>query len=174
MPEGDTVFQTARRLQVLSGQELTDSDFRVPSLATVDLSGRRVLETVSRGKHLLTRVEGDATVHTHLRMEGRWDVHAAGSRWRRPAHEARVVLRTPTHEAVGFAASRTAAATAPGTSGWNTEGTMKLGFSSSSVTTWAMAAAAPSSMSMLISWARASSRPRKTPGKASTLLIWLG
>ena len=103
MPEGDTVFQTARRLQVLSGQELTDSDFRVPSLATVDLSGRRVLETVSRGKHLLTRVEGDATVHTHLRMEGRWDVHAAGSRWRRPAHEARVVLRTPTHEAVGFA-----------------------------------------------------------------------
>jgi endonuclease-8 len=103
VPEGDTVFQTARRLQVLSGQELTGSDFRVPSLATVDLSGRRVLETVSRGKHLLTRVEGDATVHTHLRMEGRWDVHAAGSRWRRPAHEARVVLRTPTHEAVGFA-----------------------------------------------------------------------
>jgi endonuclease-8 len=61
-----------------------------------------VLETVSRGKHLLTRVEGDATLHTHLRMEGRWDVQALGSRWRRPAHEARVVLRTSAHEAVGF------------------------------------------------------------------------
>jgi endonuclease-8 len=35
-------------------------------------------------------------------MEGRWDVHAPGSRWRRPEHEARVVLRTEEREAVGF------------------------------------------------------------------------
>ena len=41
-------------------------------------------------------------MHSHLRMEGRWDVHAVGSRWRRPVHEARVVLRTPSHEAVGY------------------------------------------------------------------------
>jgi endonuclease-8 len=102
MPEGDTVWQTARRLAALSDQQLSATDFRVPSLATVDLTGRRVLETVARGKHLLTRLEGGTTLHTHLKMEGRWDVHRAGSRWRRPAHEARVVLRTPTHEAVGF------------------------------------------------------------------------
>lgn len=31
-------------------------------------------ETVSRGKHLLTRVEGDLTVHTHLRMDGSWRI----------------------------------------------------------------------------------------------------
>ena len=102
MPEGDSVWQTARRLAVLSGQRLTQSDFRIPSLATVDLAGRRVIETVSRGKHLLTRVDGDATLHSHLRMEGRWDVQPGGSRWRRPAHEARVVLRTDTHEAIGY------------------------------------------------------------------------
>ena len=102
MPEGDNVWQTARRLAVLSGQELRSTDFRIPSIATVDLSGRRVLETVSRGKHLLTRIEGDATLHSHLKMEGRWDVQPAGSRWRRPAHEARVVLRTHGHEAIGF------------------------------------------------------------------------
>jgi endonuclease-8 len=102
MPEGDNVWQTARRLAPLTGAELVASDFRVPSLATVDLSGRRVLETVSRGKHLLTRLEDDATVHSHLRMEGRWDIHPLGSRWRRPAHEARLVLRTASHEAVGF------------------------------------------------------------------------
>jgi endonuclease-8 len=35
-------------------------------------------------------------------MEGRWDVQSAGSPWRRPAHEARVVLRTESHEAIGF------------------------------------------------------------------------
>jgi endonuclease-8 len=102
MPEGDSVWQTARRLSALTGETLTASDFRVPSLATVDLSGRRVLETVSRGKHVLTRFEGEATLHSHLRMEGRWDVQHLGSPWRRPAHEARVVLRTETHEAIGF------------------------------------------------------------------------
>ena len=102
MPEGDDVWRTARRLDVLTGHALTRSDFRIPPLATTDLGGRQVLETVSRGKHLLTRVEGDATIHSHLRMEGRWDVQRLGSRWRRPAHEARVVLRTADHEAVGF------------------------------------------------------------------------
>jgi endonuclease-8 len=102
MPEGDSVWQTARRLDVLSGHRLTGTDFRIPSLATTDLSGRRVLETVSRGKHLLTRVEDGATIHSHLKMEGRWDVHPLGTQWRRPAHDARVVLHTEAHEAVGF------------------------------------------------------------------------
>jgi endonuclease VIII len=102
MPEGDNVWQTARRLSALSGETLTRTDFRLPSLATVDLAGRSVRETVSRGKHLLTRVEGDVTLHSHLRMEGRWDVQPLGSPWRRPAHEVRVVLRTDAREAIGF------------------------------------------------------------------------
>lgn len=102
MPEGDTVYRTAKRLAVLTGRTLTRSDFRIPSLATTDLTGRTVLETVSRGKHLLTRLEGEITVHTHLKMEGRWDVQAPGSRWHRPEHEARVVLGTDDHEAIGF------------------------------------------------------------------------
>jgi endonuclease-8 len=102
MPEGDNLYQAARRLRALDGQVLTRSDFRVPSLATVDLSGREVVTTVSRGKHLLTRVAGDVTVHTHLKREGEWSVQPAGGRWRRPAHTARVVLRTASLEAVGF------------------------------------------------------------------------
>jgi endonuclease VIII len=102
VPEGDTVWQTARRLAVLTGQVLTRSDFRVPSLATVDLIGRTVSETVPRGKHLLTRFDDGTTLHSHLRMEGRWDVQAAGARWRRPSHEARVVLHTESHDAIGF------------------------------------------------------------------------
>ncbi len=86
---------------------LTRSDFRVPQHATSDLTGARVLGTVSRGKHLLTRfspAEGPlVSLHTHLKMEGAWHVHAPGTRWRRPAHEARVVLATDRWEAVGFA-----------------------------------------------------------------------
>ena len=35
-------------------------------------------------------------------MEGSWRVYARGERWKRPAHQARVVLATATHQAVGF------------------------------------------------------------------------
>lgn len=103
MPEGDTVWQTARSLDVLVGQELTASDFRVPNLATTDLAGRTVLASASRGKHLLLRLSGEVTVHTHLKMEGRWDVQRLGTPWRRGAHQARVVLQTDQTEAVGYA-----------------------------------------------------------------------
>lgn len=108
MPEGDTVWRTARHLdQALSGHALTASDFRVPGLATVDVSGEVVESTVSRGKHLLTRIgPGDGsghTLHTHLKMEGSWHLYKPETAWRRPAHEARVVLRTEPWHAVGFA-----------------------------------------------------------------------
>ena len=102
MPEGDTVWRTARHLdRALSGATLLSSEFRVPAFATTDLSGLPVLETVSRGKHLLTRV-GEATIHSHLKMEGSWHLYREGTRWQRPAHAARAVLRTETWTAVGF------------------------------------------------------------------------
>jgi endonuclease-8 len=107
MPEGDTVWNTARSLDRLAGEVLTGSDFRSPRLATVDLSGWTVTESASRGKHLLLRLTDPAgdgsTLHSHLRMEGAWKVFAAGERWAgRPAHQVRVVLRTDRCEAVGF------------------------------------------------------------------------
>ncbi|MET1043040.1 MAG: DNA-formamidopyrimidine glycosylase family protein [Microbacteriaceae bacterium] len=102
MPEGDTVYRTARRLnEALAGGVLTVCDIRVPQFATVDLTGQRVHDVVSRGKHLLTRV-GDTTIHTHLKMEGSWRVFAPGERWSRPAWQARIVLATAEHTAVGF------------------------------------------------------------------------
>ncbi|GII55099.1 putative endonuclease 8 2 [Planotetraspora thailandica] len=79
MPEGDAVYRTAKRLrQALDGRALTRSDFRVPRYASADLCGRAVLTTLSYGKHLLTRVEGGLTVHTHLRMDGSWRVVETG------------------------------------------------------------------------------------------------
>ncbi|MEV7505245.1 DNA-formamidopyrimidine glycosylase family protein [Streptomyces sp. NPDC093018] len=104
MPEGDTVWQAARRLhEALAGEVLIRSDFRVPKYATVDLTGRRVLSTVPRGKHLLTRFEGGLTLHTHLRMEGAWKVYDAGERWRGgPGHQIRVILGTDHRTAVGY------------------------------------------------------------------------
>jgi endonuclease-8 len=104
MPEGDTVWRAALHLdKALTGAVLVETDFRVPAHATLDLSGRTVEATVARGKHLLTRIGPDHTLHTHLKMEGSWHLYKPGTRWRRPAHEARVVLRTEDWTAVGFA-----------------------------------------------------------------------
>lgn len=91
MPEGDSVYQLARRLQWLTGRIILRSDLRVPAFATVDFRGRRVEAVWPYGKHLFIQC-GEDILHTHLAMEGRWDVHRRGERWRRPGHTARVVL----------------------------------------------------------------------------------
>jgi endonuclease VIII len=101
MPEGDVVWRTARQLhEALAGCALARSDFRVPRYATTDLTGRTVIETVSRGKHLLTRVDGDTTVHTHLKMDGSWRVGPATGYPLRD-HRIRVILANAQWQAVG-------------------------------------------------------------------------
>jgi len=96
------VWYTARRLhEALAGRKLTRSDFRVPRLATADLTGDEVTETVSRGKHLLTRTRSGLTVHTHLRMEGSWRVRPAAERIS-DSHRIRLVLANDGWQAVGY------------------------------------------------------------------------
>lgn len=106
MPEGDTVWYTARRLHgLLAGRALTRTDFRVPRIATADLTGRRALEAVPRGKHLLIRVEGGVTIHSHLGMEGSWRISTPerGARGGAgPAHQIRAVLVTDAGTATAY------------------------------------------------------------------------
>ncbi|MCO4274753.1 Fpg/Nei family DNA glycosylase [Pseudarthrobacter sp. HLT3-5] len=112
MPEGDSVWRAAAELhKALAGQTLTASDFRVPRFATLNLAGWTVAEVVPRGKHLLMRVVGPdgngpderkLTIHSHLKMEGTWQVYPPGGRWRKPGFTARCVLRTAAADAVGF------------------------------------------------------------------------
>ncbi|WP_051858657.1 Fpg/Nei family DNA glycosylase [Streptomyces cellulosae] len=104
MPEGDTVWQAARRLHsALAGKVLTRSDLRVPKYATADLTGRTVLDVTPRGKHLLARIEGGLTLHSHLRMDGSWKVYAHDQRWTGgPAHQIRAILGTADRTAVGY------------------------------------------------------------------------
>ncbi len=116
MPEGDSVFRAAAQLHAaLAGQQLISTDFRVPRFATLKLGGWTVEEVVPRGKHLLMRLQGPAkpgrtgpaepdrlTIHSHLKMEGTWQVYPPGGRWRKPGFTARCVLRTASADAVGF------------------------------------------------------------------------
>ncbi|MGE2725449.1 endonuclease VIII Nei2 [Mycolicibacterium pulveris] len=101
MPEGDTVWHTAVILRdALEGKALTRCDVRVPRYATVDLTGRVVDEVLSRGKHLFIRA-GDASIHSHLKMEGSWKVHPL-HRPSRAGHRIRIILETRDIQAVGI------------------------------------------------------------------------
>ena len=104
MPEGDVVWNTARRLhEALAGRVLTRSDFRVPRYATASLTGHPVTGAVSQGKHLLIRVGNGLTVHTHLKMDGWWRIRpAAAGPPRKNAHQVRVVLANAEWQAVGY------------------------------------------------------------------------
>lgn len=104
MPEGDTVFRTARRLhQVFAGQPLSEAELRWGEASGACLVGARTIDVVSRGKHLLHRCEGGWTLHSHLRMDGSWRIlptKEAGPR-RRDAHTVRAVLATSSWTALG-------------------------------------------------------------------------
>lgn len=100
MPEGDTVYRTAAKLrEALVGRTLTRCDVRVPRYATVDLTGATVDEVLSRGKHLFIRA-GEASIHSHLKMDGAW---LTGGQIRRvPAHGIRILLETADTRAAGI------------------------------------------------------------------------
>lgn len=103
MPEGDSVFQAAHRLHAaLAGEVLKVADLRWPSLATADLVGDTTIEVVAVGKHLLHRLDSGRTLHSHLKMEGRWRV-APVERSRREwsGRDVRAVLATSSYGAVG-------------------------------------------------------------------------
>ena len=100
MPEGDTVFRTATKLrEALAGRTLTRCDVRVPKFATVDLTGCVVDEVVSRGKHLFIRA-GDASIHSHLKMDGAWLI--GGQIRRVQPHKIRILLETADSRAAGI------------------------------------------------------------------------
>jgi endonuclease-8 len=80
VPEGDTVWRTARRLHAaLAGRPAILVDIRWGEVDEAPLQGAVVDEVVPHGKHLLHRLDSGWTLHTHLRMEGSWRVEAAGS-----------------------------------------------------------------------------------------------
>jgi len=102
MPEGDTIHLLAATLDdALAGQRLLATDFRVPRFATSDLAGQSVTAVAARGKHLLLRTDAGVTLHSHLKMEGAWQLYRPAERWRGPDFQVRAVLRTEPWVAVG-------------------------------------------------------------------------
>ena len=79
MPEGDTLFRTARTLhRALGGQTVTRFETVLPKLARVDydtpLAGRTVDSVEARGKWVLMHFSGDLILLTHMLMSGRFRI----------------------------------------------------------------------------------------------------
>lgn len=105
MPEGDTVWRTATRLdQALRGAQLTRAELRWGALIDADVRGATTVEVRSRGKHILHRLSTGVTIHSHLRMEGQWRVERAADLTpaRAANHQIRALLVTPMWAAVGL------------------------------------------------------------------------
>jgi endonuclease-8 len=101
MPEGDTVFATARRLtEALGGVTLVRGELRHPQLSTVDLTGRALERAVSVGKHLFLRFDKALSFHCHLGMDGSWCIYDQ-SRRAPVNHRTRAILGTPHRVALG-------------------------------------------------------------------------
>jgi endonuclease VIII len=107
MPEGDTIHRAARTLgAVLVGREIVEIETPQRRHAMdrwpARLAGRAVRAVDAHGKHLFIRFDGDLTLHSHLRMTGKWGVYRRGERWRRSPRRAWLVIRTADHEVVEF------------------------------------------------------------------------
>src|ERR1700733_10662601 len=107
MPEGDTIFRSARALhQALAGKTVTLFETAYAQLASGNdqspVAGRTIEQVESRGKWLLIHFSGDLILATHMLMSGSWHIYRAGERWKRSRTHMRVVLGTAQMVAVAF------------------------------------------------------------------------
>jgi len=107
MPEGDTIFRTARALgRALLAKPVTAFRSTYPMLTRFNddtpLIGQTVDSVNSRGKWLLIRFSGGGTLATHMLMSGSWHIYRHGERWQRPREAMRILLENSDYVAVGF------------------------------------------------------------------------
>ncbi|HEY1767305.1 MAG TPA: DNA-formamidopyrimidine glycosylase family protein [Terracidiphilus sp.] len=107
MPEGDTIFRTARTLgRALAGKPLTGFRSTYPRLTRfhddTPLTGQLIDRVESRGKWLLIHFSGGATLATHMLMNGSWHIYRHGQSWQQPRFNMRIVLENNDYIAVGF------------------------------------------------------------------------
>ena len=107
MPEGDTIFRTARALgRALEGKPVTVFRSTYPMLTRFNddtpLIGQTVETVDARGKWLLVHFSGGGTLATHMLMSGSWHIYRHGERWQKPRDHMRVLLENADYVAVGF------------------------------------------------------------------------
>ncbi len=73
MPEGDTIYLLANRLRErVIGNVVRHFDAWEPSVRGIDVTGQTLAAIHTRGKNLLFDFSGGDTLHSHLKMDGKW------------------------------------------------------------------------------------------------------
>lgn len=96
MPEGDTIHYAASKIRpVLEGHVPDSIETPHPRFGRdrwpEKLAGRAVRSVDAHGKHLFLRFEGGLTIHSHLRMTGKWRTRAAD--WPTPRNTWLIIRR---------------------------------------------------------------------------------
>jgi endonuclease-8 len=107
MPEGDTIYRSARALErAIGGKLVTGFETALAKIARVDddtpITGRTITKVESRGKWLLIHFSGDLILATHMLMSGSWHLYRTGERWQMPRSRMRIVITTSEWQAVAF------------------------------------------------------------------------
>jgi endonuclease-8 len=107
MPEGDTIYRSARAMQrAIGGQVCTGFETGLAKLARVNddtpLAGRAIEKVEARGKWLLVYFSGDLILLTHMLMSGSWHLYRTGEKWWMGKDRMRAVIRTADWQAVAF------------------------------------------------------------------------
>ncbi len=107
MPEGDTIYRSARAMQrAIGGKVCTGFETGLALLARVNddapLAGRTIDKVEARGKWLLVHFSGDLILLTHMLMSGSWHLYKTGEKWWMGKDRMRAVIRTADWQAVAF------------------------------------------------------------------------
>ncbi len=98
MPEGDTIYRSARAMQrAIGGKVCTGFETGLAPLARVNdeapVAGRMVEKVEAQGKWLLVHFSGDLILVTHMLMSGSWHLYRAGEKWWMGRDRMRAVIR---------------------------------------------------------------------------------
>ena len=107
MPEGDTIYRSARAMERALGSKLcTGFETGLATLARVNddtpVAGRTIERVEARGKWLLVHFTGDLILLTHMLMSGSWHLYKTGEKWWMGKDRMRAVIRTTDWQAVAF------------------------------------------------------------------------
>jgi len=107
MPEGDTIYRTARALsRALTGKPVTRFESSYAQLTSANdqkaFAGQTIAHIEARGKWLLIHFSSGNILATHMLMSGSWHIYKPGDPWQDKAANARILIATADYLAVGF------------------------------------------------------------------------
>ncbi len=95
MPEGDTIFLTAKRLHTAAaGRRIERFRALDPRLDRTDVEGAVIDGVEARAKHLLMHLSDGTTLHTHMQMKGKWRIAQRRASPQSTSDAARIVIDT--------------------------------------------------------------------------------